>query len=195
MRHPIHMPEHTASGNTTTAAAVNTHRASDQLLSPSVGTRWYKAPELLFGSRTYTSSIDMWSTGCIFAELLMGTAIFPGRSDIDQICKIRNLLGSLNEEIWPGVCELPDWGKLVFPPLERKEWRDILVSTHSHGNEGIEKRLLGVDSAAIELLEGLLQYDPEKRLSAHDALHAAFFDSVGHQEKSSLLEYIERTPA
>lgn len=130
------------------------------LMSPVVGTRWYRAPELLFGSRQHTPAVDLWSAGCIFAELLTGGPLFPGTSDIDQICRVRGVLGSPTLEVWPGVETLPDWGKLVFPPMERKSWSEVVP---------------GADEEALALLDGLLRYDPASRLSAAEALGTAYF--------------------
>ena len=130
------------------------------LLSPVVGTRWYRAPELLFASKSYDSSIDVWSIGCVFAELLTGRPFFPGSSDIDQICRIRDVLGSLNEKIWPGVVELPDWGKLIFPPQEARPLKEVLPG-------------IGVD--ALCLLGSMLQYDPQQRVKAEQACKTMFF--------------------
>ncbi|KAI8971470.1 kinase-like domain-containing protein, partial [Mycotypha africana] len=72
-----------------------------------VVTLWYRAPELLLGAKEYTTAIDMWSVGCIFAELLNNEPLLPGRSEIDQLDKIFKLLGTPTEEIWPGFSELP----------------------------------------------------------------------------------------
>ena len=78
-------------------------------------TLWYRAPEVLLGSRHYSTAIDMWSVGCIFAEMVLrGAPLFPGDSEIDQIFKIFRLLGTPNEESWPGVSQLPDY-KPSFP--------------------------------------------------------------------------------
>lgn len=66
-------------------------------------TRWYKAPELLFNSRTYSAEVDLWGAGCVLAELLTGAPLFPGSSDIAQLALMSDLLGSIHEEEWPGV--------------------------------------------------------------------------------------------
>lgn len=58
-----------------------------------VATRWYRAPEILFGSPYYSTAVDMWSVGCILGEIMLGRAIFPGNSTLDQIEKVVNLLG------------------------------------------------------------------------------------------------------
>lgn len=60
-----------------------------------VATRWYRAPELLVGDTQYGTPVDVWAVGCLFAELLRGTALWPGRSDVDQLYMIRRTLGDL----------------------------------------------------------------------------------------------------
>lgn len=140
--------------------------AAGTTLSPIVGTRWYRAPELLFGAVQYSSTIDMWSAGCIFAELLTGKPLFPGSSDIDQICLIRDVLGSPSPEIWPGIESLPDWGKLIFPPKDPVAWSEALKSAAAENH---------IDTAAIGLLSGLLRYDSFTRLTASQALQDTYF--------------------
>lgn len=71
---------------------INTHQ---------VVTRWYRAPELLFGARMYGPPIDLWAVGCIMAELLLRQALFPGETDLDQLTKIIQVTGSPDEKIWP----------------------------------------------------------------------------------------------
>lgn len=68
-----------------------------------VVTLWYRAPELLLGANEYSTPVDMWSAGCIFAEIVTKRALFDGDSEQDQIRKIFRLLGTPNEEVWPGV--------------------------------------------------------------------------------------------
>ena len=71
--------------------------------------RWYRAPELLLGSKTYGPGVDMWAVGCIFAELMLRKPYLPGNSDIDQLGKIYAALGTPTEETWPGHTTLPDY--------------------------------------------------------------------------------------
>ena len=72
-----------------------------------VVTLWYRAPELLLGSNEYSTPVDIWSAGCIFAEIVSKRALFDGDSEQDQIKKIFRMLGTPNEDIWPGVGQLP----------------------------------------------------------------------------------------
>ncbi|KAH8945248.1 hypothetical protein BDL97_12G031200 [Sphagnum fallax] len=79
-----------------------------------VVTLWYRAPEILLGSRHYSTPVDVWSVGCIFAEMVNQRPLFPGDSEIDELFKIFRTLGTPNEETWPGVTSLPDF-KSAFP--------------------------------------------------------------------------------
>ncbi|XP_064975416.1 cell division control protein 2 homolog 1 isoform X3 [Musa acuminata AAA Group] len=79
-----------------------------------VVTLWYRAPEILLGSRHYSTPVDVWSIGCIFAEMVNQRPLFPGDSEIDELFKIFRVLGTPNEETWPGVTSLPDF-KSAFP--------------------------------------------------------------------------------
>lgn len=62
-----------------------------------------RAPELLYGSRTYSQAVDLWSVGCIFGEMINRSPIFPGENDIDQLGIVVKALGTPNEDVWPGV--------------------------------------------------------------------------------------------
>jgi serine/threonine protein kinase len=71
-------------------------------LTHEVVTLWYRSPEILLGSKHYSTAVDMWSLGCIFAEMVNRHPLFPGDSEIDEIFRIFRILGTPNEEIWPG---------------------------------------------------------------------------------------------
>ncbi|KAK1384643.1 hypothetical protein POM88_022378 [Heracleum sosnowskyi] len=73
-----------------------------------VVTLWYRAPELLLGAKQYSTAVDMWSVGCIIAELLLNQPLFNGDNEIKQIDKIFRMLGTPNETSWPGFSELPE---------------------------------------------------------------------------------------
>ncbi|TDL18114.1 Pkinase-domain-containing protein [Rickenella mellea] len=120
-----------------------------------VVTLWYRAPEVLLGSRHYSTAIDMWSVGCIFAEMVLrGAPLFPGDSEIDQIFKIFRLLGTPNEETWPGVSQLPDY-KPSFP-----QWSAQDLAQH----------VSQLDGDGIDFLNATLIYDTAQRISAKRAL-------------------------
>ncbi|KAI5121041.1 hypothetical protein M0805_008617 [Coniferiporia weirii] len=125
-----------------------------------VVTLWYRAPEVLLGSRHYSTAIDMWSVGCIFAEMVLrGSPLFPGDSEIDQIFKIFRLLGTPSEETWPGVSQLPDY-KPSFP-----QWSAQSLSEH----------VSNLDADGIDFLHSTLIYDTARRISAKRALIHPYF--------------------
>lgn len=77
-------------------------------------TKWYKAPEILFGDRKYSTGVDIWSVGCVFAEIYNGVPLFTGANEIEQLVRISDLLGSPDTDNWPGIIKLPDYGKIMF---------------------------------------------------------------------------------
>ncbi|XP_050217216.1 cyclin-dependent kinase F-1 [Mercurialis annua] len=131
------------------------------LLTSCVGTRWFRAPELLYGSTDYGLEIDLWSLGCIFAELLNLEPLFPGTSDIDQLSRIINVLGNLTEEVWPGCLKLPDYGTISFAKVEKPV--------------GIEACLPNRSLDEISLIKKLVCYDPATRATAMELHHDEYF--------------------
>ena len=81
----------------------------------SVGTRWYRAPELLYIAMIYGKEIDLWLLGCILGNLLSLEPLFPGTSHINKLSRLVKFLGSPIEENWIGLSNLPDYRKLCFP--------------------------------------------------------------------------------
>lgn len=125
-----------------------------------VGTRWFRAPELLYGSTNYGLEIDLWSLGCILAELLNLEPLFPGISDIDQISRIINILGDITEETFPGCSNLPDYNKIFFSKVDKPK--------------GLEACLPNRPSE-VSIIKQLVCYDPQKRASAADLLNDPYF--------------------
>jgi len=126
-------------------------------------TLWYRSPEILLGSQTYSTAVDMWGVGCIFSEIATRRPLFPGDSEIDQLYKVFHMLGTPTDSVWPGVSQLPDY-KSNFPQWERKQ---------------PQKELPELDQFALDLLLRLLEFDPAKRLSARAALrHIWFFEDM-----------------
>jgi len=129
-----------------------------------VVTLWYRAPEILLGSKFYSVSVDTWSLGCIFAEMLTSRALFQGDSEIDQLFRIFRTLGTPDEECWPGVSQLPDY-KPVFPRWEAQPLATVLPSN--------------LCSDGYDLFKQLLVYNPANRISAKMALnHPYLKDAV-----------------
>ncbi|XP_050388160.1 cyclin-dependent kinase C-1-like [Argentina anserina] len=129
-------------------------------LTNRVITLWYRPPELLLGATKYGPAVDMWSVGCIFAELLNGAPILQGRTEPDQLNKIYELCGSADETNWPGVSKLHFYNNFKPPrPLKRR----------------VRERFRRFDSHALDLLDHLLTLDPNQRWSAKQALDAEYF--------------------
>ncbi|EEF48229.1 cyclin-dependent kinase F-1 [Ricinus communis] len=130
-------------------------------LTSCVGTRWFRAPELLYGSTDYGLEVDLWSLGCIFAELLTLEPLFPGTSDIDQLNRIISVLGNLTEQVWPGCLKLPDYGIISFAKVENPI--------------GVEACLPGRSLDEISLVKKLVCYEPASRATAMELLHDEYF--------------------
>uniref|UniRef100_A0A0D9VHX9 Protein kinase domain-containing protein n=1 Tax=Leersia perrieri TaxID=77586 RepID=A0A0D9VHX9_9ORYZ len=132
-----------------------------------VVTLWYRAPELLLGAKEYSTAIDMWSLGCIMAELLSKGPLFNGKSEIDQLDKIFKTLGTPDENIWPGYSKLPG-ASVKFRKQTHNRLRDKFRAVSFTGGPTLSE-------AGFDLLNRLLMYDPEKRISADDALNHEWF--------------------
>jgi len=128
-----------------------------------VVTLWYRAPEILLGSRHYSTPVDVWSVGCIYAEMVTQRPLFPGDSEIDQLFRIFRTLGTPNEDTWPGVTSLPDF-KSAFPKWPAKS----LVSV-----------VPGLEPSGIDLLGKMLTLEPSRRITARTALEHEYFKDVG----------------
>ncbi|KAH7428385.1 hypothetical protein KP509_10G090200 [Ceratopteris richardii] len=124
-------------------------------------TLWYRAPEVLLGATHYSTPVDIWSVGCIFAELTRKQPLFPGDSELQELLHIFRLLGTPNEETWPGVSKLRDWH-------EYPQWQSADLS----------KAVPHLDPKGVDLLSKMLQLDPCKRISAKAAMQHPYFDDL-----------------
>lgn len=91
-----------------------------------VVTLWYRAPEILLGCKYYSTGVDVWSLGCIFAEMILKRPMFPGDSEIDQLFRIFRVLGTPTEDTWPGVSQFSDY-KSVFPKFEPQSLPSLII--------------------------------------------------------------------
>ncbi|XP_030515246.1 probable serine/threonine-protein kinase At1g09600 isoform X1 [Rhodamnia argentea] len=133
----------------------------NQPLTSRVVTLWYRPPELLLGSSDYGVSVDLWSSGCILAELFAGKPIMPGRTEVEQMHKIFKLCGSPSEEYWK-KSKLPH--ATIFKP--QQPYKRCLLETFKD-----------FPSSALALLDVLLAVEPECRGTASSALLNDFFTS------------------
>lgn len=130
--------------------------------SNEVVTLWYRAPDVLLGSRTYNTSIDIWSAGCIMAEMYTGRPLFPGTTNEDQLVRIFRIMGTPSERSWPGISQFQEY-KQNFQIFVTQDLRSILPQ---------------IDPVGIDLLQRMLQLRPEQRISAHDALMHPWFNEL-----------------
>ncbi|XP_014214764.1 cyclin-dependent kinase 2 [Copidosoma floridanum] len=130
--------------------------------SHEVVTLWYRPPEILLGTKMYSASVDIWSIGCIFAEMATKRALFPGDSEIDQLFRIFRTLGTPDETSWPGVTQLEDY-KSMFPRWQACDLEEIVPI---------------FDDQAKDLLMKLLTYNPLVRITAKEALTHPYFAGV-----------------
>ena len=131
--------------------------------------RYYRAPELIFGATNYDFVVDVWSLGCVFGELVTGSPLFPGENGVDQLVQIIKILGT------PSIHELaamnPNYTEFQFPNIKANAWKKIVARGSRPEAE--------LDEVAA-LLESILQYDPARRLSCGDLMASEFFDDLRH---------------
>lgn len=137
----------------------NTKRA----YSNEVVTLWYRPPDVLLGSQQYNTSIDVWSAGCIIAEMVTGKPLFPGRSNADELVCIFKIMGTPSEKTWKGVSELPEWANNEFPDYKPTPLREVVLQLEPSGHD---------------LLAKMLEMNPLPRISAVDALNHPYFADV-----------------
>ncbi|XP_076906773.1 shaggy-related protein kinase kappa-like [Bidens hawaiensis] len=124
--------------------------------------RYYRAPELILGATEYTTAIDIWSTGCVMAELLLGQPLFPGESGVDQLVEIIKVLGTpTREEI---KCMNPNYTEFRFPQIKPHPWHKVCLKLSKY--------------YALDLVCRFFQYSPNLRCTALEACVHPFFDEL-----------------
>lgn len=124
--------------------------------------RYYRAPELIFGATAYTTAIDVWSTGCVLAELILGAPMFPGASGMDQLVEIIKVLGTPTKEQIKLMN--PKYTEFRFPQIKAHPWNRVFRSK--------------TEPEAIDMVSKLLVYDPTTRYTPVQALEHKFFDQL-----------------
>jgi cyclin-dependent kinase len=142
-----------------------------------VVTLWYRAPDVLLGSRKYSTPVDIWSIGCIFAEMCNGRPLFPGNSEKNQLERIFSLLGLPSEEDYPSIIELPDWTATKQRMKEKALQAGISLKPPANLAH-LVKNLAERDPQGVVLLGQMLQFDPAKRISARHAMEHPYFANL-----------------
>ena len=170
-----------------------------------VVTIWYRAPELLLGSRHYTPAIDLWAVGCIFAELMSLRPIFKGEEakmdgkktvpfQRNQVQKIVEILGMPVKEKWPLLTAMPEYSQLstlavgnprVSRAMGLDNWYNQWLKTNQYPNDNSNAT---PGPEGLSILSGLLEYDPEKRLTAEQALQHSYFKDMDENLKANCFE-------
>ena len=146
--------------------------------SSEVVTLWYRAPDVLLGSRTYNTSIDIWSAGCIIAEMYTGRPLFPGSTNEDQLQKIFRIMGTPSELTWPGISHFPEY-KPSFPVYEKQDLRNIVPQ---------------IDPLGLDLLGRMLQMRPEMRIRATEAVRHPWFNDLPQVQTQMQRQRQQRQP-
>ncbi|OQR82806.1 cyclin-dependent kinase with F-box domain [Achlya hypogyna] len=140
-----------------------------------VVTLWYRPPEILMGEKQYSPAVDVWSVGCIFAEMAQGKPLFTGISEIDQLFQIFSKLSTPTAATWPAFTSLPNY-RFEFP-----NWKP----------RPLERLFPHISPLGLDLLGKLLTYNPDTRISAENALRHPYFDE--HASLPRLLPSIPMT--
>nr|CAG8467989.1 10276_t:CDS:10 [Entrophospora candida]CAG8491724.1 2755_t:CDS:10 [Entrophospora candida] len=147
---------------------------NSKFMTEYVATRWYRAPEIMLSFQNYTKAIDMWSVGCIFAEMLGGKPLFKGRDYVDQLNQILNILGTPDEET---LCRVGSERAQIYirslPKMKKVPFSQFYTKA---------------SPLALDLLENLLTFDPETRITVEQALAHPYLAAYHDEEDERLTQ-------
>lgn len=153
---------------------------NDYKLSEYVATRWYRAPEILLGSSKYTKAVDMWSVGCILGELLVGKPIFQGKSSLNQIEKVLELVGKPKSE--------------DIEAIESQHAETIIGSLSGIKKKSYHSFFGDISNDAMDLLKKLLTFNPNQRINVEDALKHPYVIQFSNPEEEITCDHIIEVP-
>ncbi|EFO94334.1 hypothetical protein CRE_24354 [Caenorhabditis remanei] len=142
-------------------------RQTDSEMTGYVATRWYRAPEIMLNWMHYTQTVDVWSVGCILAELITGKTLFPGSDHIDQLTRIMSVTGTPDEEF--------------LKKISSEEARNYIRNLPKMARRDFKKLFAQATPQAIDLLEKMLHLDPDRRPSAKEAMEHEYLQAY-HDE-------------
>lgn len=139
-------------------------------------TLWYRPPDVICGSTNYGFPVDMWSMGCIFAEMVTGAPLFNGHTDSEQLLKIFKLFGTPTREEWPGIATCPNVKVVLSDARYASQFEQQYPSTFHDFVRSNELSSLG--EQGIDLLRRMLHFEPSRRITALDAYKHPFLQGV-----------------
>jgi mitogen-activated protein kinase 15 len=152
----------------------------DPIMTEYVATRWYRAPEIVLGSNKYSKAVDVWSVGCILAELINGKALFPGKSTLNQVELILEVLGKPSESDLQG--------------LNLESTMNIIKNIKLRNNKSFENYFKTDDKLALDFLKKSLTFNHKNRLTIEEALEHPFLENFRESEEYQVLNKIVEIP-
>ncbi|CAI2351243.1 unnamed protein product [Caenorhabditis sp. 36 PRJEB53466] len=152
-------------------------RQTDSEMTGYVATRWYRAPEIMLNWMHYTQTVDIWSVGCILAELITGKTLFPGSDHIDQLTRIMSVVGTPDEEF--------------LKKISSEEARNYIRNLPKMPRRDFKRLFAQATPQAIDLLEKMLHLDPDRRPSAKEAMEHDYLAAYHDESDEPIAEEME----
>ena len=152
----------------------------DPIMTEYVATRWYRAPEIVLGSNKYSKAVDVWSVGCILAELINGKALFPGKSTLNQVELILEVLGKPSESDLQG--------------LNLESTMNIIKNIKLRSNKTFENYFKTDDKLALDFLKKSLTFNHKNRLTIEEALEHPFLENFRENDEYQVLNKVVEIP-